>query len=125
MKEKPHVLIIEDTKLAQKMAQAALSSLGASFDLAETGEQALSLVKKKPYDLILLDLGLPDISGMKVLEAINKEALQPSAYVVVLTGHSDKKQQQRAINLGASEYITKPLTFDLTKQLLSKIKAPT
>lgn len=115
------ILLVEDTPLALTVVISIFSSLGIECHTAKTGKQALDALKKHSYDLILLDLGLPDIHGIEILEIIKEEKLQPMAHISVLTGHSESEFKDKSISLGAKDFIQKPFTLDIAKSLLKKL----
>lgn len=118
---KPKILVVEDTKIAQTIAKMVLNSLGCQIDIAETGQTALNYVKQTHYDLILMDIGLPDTDGFTVTETIrnsrNKNADVP---IVALTAHADAFIKERSHPKAMSEITSKPFTEDKAKALLAK-----
>jgi two-component system response regulator PhoP len=113
------VLIVEDeTRLAENIARSLRESAGYAVDVAPDGEEGLFLAGANVYDLLLLDLMLPKLSGFEVLSRI-RQAGQPTP-VLVLTARDDKESVVALLNAGADDYLTKP--FDLG-ELLARVKA--
>lgn len=120
---KSKILLVEDVKIAQKLAVLILHALGCDVDTTESGAQALDLICNKRYDLVLLDLGLPDLDGLTVTKAVRKKE-NPHRYIkiVALSAHSknDEQIRQNCLNAGIDEYIQKPLTKELAVKLLDR-----
>jgi two-component system KDP operon response regulator KdpE len=111
------VLVVDD----EPQIRRALSlNLGArAFEVLEatTGEAALTVVKAEQPDIVLLDLGLPDMDGMLVLERLREWT---DVAVIVLTVRDDERSRTQALEIGADDYVTKP--FDMA-DLVERISA--
>lgn len=101
------VLIIEDTESLSRLFQSYLIPAGIDAKIAATGQQGLDLIAQDQPDLVLLDIVLPDINGMDVLEKISQQANKP--HVVVMTAHGTKELAVQAIRLGAVDFLEKPV----------------
>ena len=113
------VLLIEDEiRLAENVAGSLRESAGYAVDVSHDGEQGLFLAESNPYDLVLLDLMLPLMSGVEVLKAIR--AAGQHSPVLVLTARDERDSIIDLLNAGADDYLTKP--FDLG-ELLARCKA--
>lgn len=112
------ILIVEDDSGLQKYLKELLLDNGYSTQVASDGVQALNSVQKLPPDLILLDLGLPNMSGEAVCAEIRKK--YPDVKVIILTAKDGIADIVQGLNLGADDYITKPFVAD---ELLARIKA--
>ena len=113
------VLIIEDEKrLAGNIARSLRESAGYAVDCAHDGEEGLYMAESNPYDLVVLDLMLPRIEGLSVLERM-RAARNPSP-VLILTARDDRESVIALLNAGADDYVTKP--FDLG-ELIARAKA--
>ncbi len=118
------ILAVEDYKLAQKVLVMTMEPLGCIVDVAETGAAAITQFKKQHYDLVLMDLGLPDMTGCAVTEILR--ALEQKAQrkqhipIVALTAHSESDVRQSALDSGMDDFICKPLTRDGAKTMLGK-----
>ena len=84
---KPKILVVEDVEIASRMAVVMLESYGCAVDTVETGSSALEIIEEKDYDLILMDLGLPDMDGLSVTETIRRMHHNPDIPIVALTAH--------------------------------------
>jgi len=113
------VLIIEDEKrLAGNIARSLREGAGYAVDCAHDGEEGLYMAESNPYDLVVLDLMLPGIEGLSVLERM-RTARNPSP-VLILTARDDRESVIALLNAGADDYVTKP--FDLG-ELIARAKA--
>ena len=111
------ILIIEDDQFFNKFLSESLTDKGYRVHAAKTGAEGLEVVQALRPDLVLLDLMLPDVSGLEVLEKIRETYETPQ--VIMLTGHGSIETAIEAIKLGASDYLTKPIRED---ELILSIK---
>ncbi|WP_028949961.1 response regulator transcription factor [Sulfurihydrogenibium subterraneum] len=112
------VLIIEDEKKLGKLIKKGLEEESFIVDLVYTGKEALDFITTQSYDVIILDLMLPDISGKDVLIKIRNSGIKTP--VIVLTAKDEVKDKIELLDAGADDYITKPFDFD---ELLARIRA--
>lgn len=106
------VLVVEDNKLNQDMMQAVFQELGLTFYLAENGEEGVNKAQELHPDLILMDMHMPVLDGLgatRKIKAIDELAHIP---IVAVSADAFTQQQRRALDMGVSEYITKPIDFD-------------
>lgn len=104
------VLVVEDEeRLAQNVAAILRDSALCAVDLAPDGEEGLFLAQSTPYDLLVLDLMLPKLTGLQVLRTMR--AAGSSVPVLILTAHDEKEVVVKLLNAGADDFLTKP--FDL------------
>jgi PAS domain S-box-containing protein len=113
----PRVLVIDDEVIILRSMQSILKIEGYTTDTASTAAEGLSLVKKNSYEIIFLDLKLPDINGIEVLKDIKK--MDAEAAVIIITGYATIRSAIDAIKVHASDYIMKPLEPD---QIRSSLK---
>ena len=108
--EPPRILVVDDADTIRFCVSRALTDEG--FDVVEAcrAQDALLALGTQTIDLMLLDLGLPDMDGLDVLEKVNKDL--PDLDVVVFSVRNDRKTVKYAEELGASDYITKPFEID-------------
>jgi two-component system aerobic respiration control sensor histidine kinase ArcB len=118
--EKTSVLFVEDNKLAQKIGLIGLEQCNCQVDAVATGELAVQYANRKAYQLIFMDIGLPDMDGLAVIQEIKKIQLNKDAPIIVLTAHSDKEYMAQSYEAGVVEYLVKPLRDQTAKNLLDK-----
>jgi two-component system KDP operon response regulator KdpE len=111
------VLIVEDERALLRALAMNLVARGYAVTEADTGTRALTALAEQKHDVILLDLGLPDISGVEVIRAVRSYATTP---IIVLSARSDSADKVEALDLGADDYVTKPFSMD---ELLARLRA--
>ncbi len=102
---KTTILVVDDEPKIVRFLKTTLSLTGYEILTAGTGQEALTIFNSEQPDLIVLDLGLPDIDGFEVLRRIRECSMVP---IVILTARDDEKDKVRALELGADDYLTKP-----------------
>lgn len=117
MKYKKTILIIEDETGIIDLLTAILNASSYKVVCARTGKEALLLRQSHNPDLILLDLGLPDIDGMEVLKDIRRQCETP---VIVISARQDERDKVKALDHGANDYMTKPFG---NSELLARIRS--
>ncbi|WP_139891549.1 response regulator transcription factor [Bacillus sp. D386] len=114
---KQRILIIEDEPQLARLLQLELQFEKFESDIAHTGREGLDKFKEGSYDLVLLDLMLPELNGMEVLQQIrNSGSCTP---IILLTAKNEVKDKVAGLNLGANDYVTKPFEFE---ELLARIR---
>ncbi len=116
MELKPMVLVIEDENAISNFITAILNLNGYQVMKSTTGKEGLSMVAAYSPDLILLDMGLPDIDGMEILRSIREWSKIP---VVIVSARGHEREKVAALDLGADDYIVKPFG---TSELLARIR---
>jgi DNA-binding response OmpR family regulator len=112
------VLVAEDEPNIALSLQFIMNKAGFNVRVAEDGNLAILEIKKETPDVILLDIMLAKRDGFSVLETIKKNPKWSSIKVIVLTAKSRDEDKQRALNLGADDYITKPFS---SRQLVDRV----
>jgi two-component system, OmpR family, aerobic respiration control sensor histidine kinase ArcB len=122
MNEIQQILLVEDNKIVGRITKdILLKELNCQVDIAETGKDALELIEQKTYDLILMDIGLPDIDGCTVTEQIRAKTSSPNSKVpiIAVTAHAEEEEKQRFLEVGISRVIIKPLDKFVAQSLLT------
>jgi two-component system, chemotaxis family, chemotaxis protein CheY len=121
------VLVVDDSKLMRDMVSACLRAApGLTISHASSGLDAIEKLSLKPYDLLVLDLNMPDIGGLEVIEFVRGQDRLRSLPVLVLTTRGDEDSRRDALAAGASSFMTKPFEPDAilseTLSLLGKTR---
>jgi two-component system KDP operon response regulator KdpE len=112
------VLVVDDEPAIRRFLRAGLTSQGYVVTELETGQPAIDAARRGAADLIVLDLGLPDIDGMDVIAGIRSAGV--AVPIVVLSSRDNEAAKVEALDLGADDYVTKPFGID---ELLARIRA--
>lgn len=113
------ILIVEDEDMTARVVKKALELNNMEVEIAEDGEKGISLIKEKEYDLILLDLKMPKISGEEVLKVIRK--IRPYVFVIIYTNFSEFADIKALANIGIDGYVNKGPDANL-QELVNMIK---
>ena len=108
--EKKKALVIDDEQIVLDSVRKILSQGDYAVDTSLSGRQGLELAVSRQYDIVLTDIRMPDMGGMRVLRDIKRA--KPSLPVVMITGFATVKSAVQAMKLGAAEYLAKPFTPD-------------
>lgn len=111
-----HILVVDDEKIIRENLKRILTEEEYQVSTAACGKDALSLIGGTDVDVVLLDLNLPDINGISVLEKAKE--LEPDLLVIVITGYASVESAVNALKLGAYDYIKKPFKADAIKLIL-------
>lgn len=114
------ILTVDDSPSVRKMVEFSLKSKGYAMGAAGDGQEALDRLSEDRYDAIILDVNMPRMNGLEFLEKIKSDADHASIPVIMLTTEGQDEDRDRAMSLGAADYIVKP--FKPT-QLLSLLDA--
>ena len=112
------VLVVDDEPAIRRFLRAGLASQGYVVSELDEGLPAVDVARRKGTDLIVLDLGLPDIDGTEVIGRIRAAGF--TVPIIVLSSRSDEAAKVDALDLGADDYVTKPFSID---ELLARIRA--
>jgi len=111
------VLVVDDEPQILRALRINLRVRNYEVDTAASGSEALTAAGRHPPDLVLLDLGLPDLDGVEVIEGLRGWTQAP---IIVLSGRADSTDKVEALDAGADDYVTKPFGMD---ELLARLRA--
>jgi len=118
------VLIAEDNKINLKLIQIFLNNFGCELDDVDDGEQAIAKLKENPYDIILMDIQMPNMSGNEATRMIRRD-INPDIPIVALTAAAMKEDEEKALLSGMNDYITKPVKIERLKEVIAKwVRSP-
>ena len=112
------VLLVEDNPVNALLARALLTREGCAVDRAATGQEALEAAATAPYDLILMDLRLPDLDGLSAARALRRQGVKTA--VVALTANSFEEDRQACLAAGMDDFLTKPLSPEALRAVLHR-----
>jgi two-component system chemotaxis response regulator CheY len=111
------ILVVEDSASTRSFIRSALEGSGTlgSCDISEasSGFDALRLLPRGPYDLVITDINMPDINGLELVQFIRKSDRHRSTALIIISTQSSEKDRSRGLSLGADEYLPKPLSIDM------------
>jgi len=111
------ILVVEDEKRIADFLSRGLESAGYAIDVAHDGSRAIELVHAAEYDLVILDLGLPDMDGLSVLQKVRNRKVSPP--VLILSARGAVDERVRGLEGGADDYLVKPFAF---VELLARVR---
>ena len=117
---RPRILLVEDNEMNRDMLSRRLEKRGYDVLIAETGAQALAMVSSSNPDLVLMDVGLPDIDGWQVSQTLKRNPSTAGIPIIALTAHALASDRERAFASGCDDYETKPVDLPA---LTAKIEA--
>ena len=113
----PDILVVDDDPSIQRLLVTALDGTGEVVCVA-SGEEALALTARRVPDIVVLDVGLPGISGLDLLRRWRTDPRTEGLEVVVLSGRADAEDEVAGYEAGADAYVTKPVDVDVLQSLL-------
>jgi two-component system KDP operon response regulator KdpE len=116
MADLPLILIVEDEKPIVRFLKASLGAQDYRIAVAETGKHALMMINSQPPDLIILDLGLPDMDGAEIIDQVRQWSQLP---FIILSARDQDKVKIDALDRGADDYLTKPFSVG---ELLARLR---
>lgn len=117
------ILAIDDSRTNLNVIGERLTQFGYLTALADNGEEALDLIAARGFDLVLLDLVMPGMSGLQVLAELRSRVDTVDLPVIVLTGRSDAEAAVQALAAGADDHVAKPFDFDVLHARLERTLA--
>jgi CheY-like chemotaxis protein len=124
MDTQPHILIVEDSTIAQIILKKQLIDQGCTVDVTSDGPSALEQAMTTFYDLILMDIGLGDgPDGFETSLLIKRQSeINADTPIIAITAHDDHQYKQKAISIGMVDYFIKPFTLENAKKIIDLLK---
>ncbi|MBE9063092.1 response regulator [cf. Phormidesmis sp. LEGE 11477] len=108
--QKPlHILLAEDILLNQKVALQMLATYGYQADVVGNGKEAIAALQKRPYDLVLMDVQMPEMDGLEATQKIRLDSECEQPYIVAMTAHAMQGDRENCLSAGMNDYVRKPI----------------
>lgn len=116
------ILIVEDNEINMKIACEMIERLGYRFECAYNGKQALEILKESPFDLILMDIQMPELNGYDATKIIRKGEIgtQKHIHIIAMTAYSMNGDRETCIEMGMDDYISKPFDVNTLRNVILK-----
>jgi len=115
------ILVVEDNLLNSQVVTSFLKRLGHTSDIAENGKVALDKLAAKDYDIVLMDIEMPEMDGIEATKEIrngNYNVKNPNIPIVALTAHALRDYEEKSFEVGMNSYLTKPIDIDKLTDVL-------
>jgi CheY-like chemotaxis protein len=112
------ILLAEDNLINQKLAEQVLSVYGYSVSIANNGKEALDMIQEKQYDLIFMDVMMPEMDGLEATREIRKLKNMTQPVIVAMTANALKGDREKCIESGMNDYMSKPVDQERIRKLL-------
>jgi len=116
------VLLAEDNKVNQKLAQSLLERMGATVTLVENGVEAVAAVSNQKFDIVMMDVEMPEMDGIRATQEIRRleDESTPPIPIIAMTAHAMAGDRERCLEAGMSDYLSKPVRMEEIKTMLLK-----
>lgn len=119
------ILLVEDIVVNQKIALQLLQRLGYRADVANNGLEALEALQRQVYDVIFMDVQMPEMDGLETTQHIRQDLqLRSQPWIIAMTAHARAEDRQACLQIGMNDYISKPIRLETLKQVLEQYQAP-
>ena len=119
------ILVAEDNEINQRIASLIFTQMGMTFDIASNGKEATKMARKKNYDIILMDIKMPNMDGIEAtreIRAFEKETeVEVPAYIVALTASEVLDSRNVCMEAGMDEFMEKPIKEPLLRELFFRV----
>lgn len=120
LRESTRILVVEDNPINQRVILALLDRFQQRADVAETGMQAVQACQSQAYDLVLMDLQMPEMDGLEATRQIRQLGLSKQPYIIALTANAFEEDRQRCLSSGMDDYLSKPLRRQQLSEALER-----
>ncbi len=117
-KDTPLILLVEDNVINQRVAKRMVENMGYKVEIANHGKEALEMLDKKKYDLILLDVQMPVLDGLRTAQKIRVKELNTDEHIpiIAMTAHAQKEDRDRCLEAGMDDYLSKPINMKILEE---------
>ncbi len=111
-------MLAEDDAINQEIGTLLLQDVGLQVDIAENGEAAVRMANQKPYDLIMMDMQMPELDGLEATRRIRATDSGQTVLIVAMTANAFAEDRARCMDAGMDDFVTKPIDPDFLYQVL-------
>jgi CheY-like chemotaxis protein len=117
-RQEQRILVVEDNLLNQKLAGFMLSDWGFQYDICSNGKLAIHQIQQVPYDLVLMDIQMPELNGYETTQVIREE-LKLALPIIAMTAHALPDEKEKCLACGMTDYLAKPIQENTLLNLLN------
>ena len=115
------ILVVDDNLINQKVVLQILKRLGYRADVANNGLEAVNALYRQPYDVIFMDVQMPEMDGIEATRRIRNDGkIEAPPYIIAITGNTVQGHREMCLDAGMDDYLSKPIGIEILKQALSK-----
>ncbi len=114
------VLLVEDNPVNRKLAERILEKLGCDTTTAENGIRALEMLERKDFDIVFMDVQMPEMDGFTATRHIREDGRWPNVPIIAMTAHALKGDRERCLEAGMDDYLSKPLSRETIQEVIQK-----
>ncbi|TIH17008.1 response regulator [Marinifilum sp. JC120] len=118
--KKPKILLVEDNELNQQVARRILEGMGLDVDVAGNGRKALNALEVEAYNLVLMDIQMPEMDGLTAAKIIRSDERYANLPILAMTAHAMPEDKEKSFEAGMNEHLTKPIDPDELKRALCR-----
>jgi two-component system, chemotaxis family, chemotaxis protein CheY len=117
----PAILVVEDSFAMRSFVRASLEELeGLDVSVAENGFEALRILPRRRFDLILTDINMPDINGLELIRFVRQSEQHRETPIIIISTDTSPRDRERAVALGATDYLVKPFTAEALREVVGR-----
>jgi two-component system CheB/CheR fusion protein len=114
------ILLIEDNRMGARTMRMLLTRMGHEVEVAQSGKEGIEAARRFRPEIVLCDIGLPDIDGFAVARELRRERMTAEAYLIALSGYGQAEYQRQALESGYNAHVTKPVDVNHLRATLSR-----
>lgn len=120
MKAAAHILVVDDVAVNREILKRRLTRRGFEISEASGGREALEIIEHGSIDLVLLDIMMPEVDGLEVVRTVRKTLSTRELPIIMVSAKSFSEDVTQCLELGANDYVTKPVDFEATLDLIHR-----
>ena len=120
--EETRILVVDDSTINQIVIQEMLLSFGFESDLVKNGLEALNAIQTKKYDIVFMDVFMPEMDGLTATKNIRHEQKEDTLFIIAMTANATAEDREECISAGMDDYISKPIDVMKLKEVINKYR---